>query len=61
LFGLDAAKRPDGFAEAALLLGGYRKLDPSPLEEAIFFDHPSGRTRIILAIRWKEHAAGNSQ
>jgi len=36
-----------------LKLGVYRKLDPSPLEEFIFFDHPSGRTRIRMAMDWK--------
>jgi STE24 endopeptidase len=53
IYGLNAARQPDGFAEAALLLGDYRKLDPSPLEEMIFFDHPSGRTRIRAAMQWK--------
>jgi STE24 endopeptidase len=53
MFGLNAAHQPEGFAEAALLLGDYRKLDPSPLEELIFFDHPSGRTRIHAAMQWK--------
>ncbi len=53
IFGLDAARQPDGEAEADLLLGEYRKLDPSPLEELVFFDHPSGRTRIYAAMRWK--------
>jgi STE24 endopeptidase len=53
IFGLNAARQPDGFAEAALLLGDYRKLDPSAPEEAIFFDHPSGRTRIRAAMQWK--------
>ena len=55
IYGLNAAGQPDGFAEAALLLGDYRKLDPSPLEEVIFFDHPSGRTRIRAAMQWKAH------
>jgi STE24 endopeptidase len=53
LFGLNLARRPDAFARVALLLSEYRKLDPSPLEEWIFFDHPSGRTRILTAMRWK--------
>jgi STE24 endopeptidase len=53
IFGLNAARQPDGFAEAALLLGDYRKMEPSPLEEMIFFDHPSGRTRIRAAMQWK--------
>ena len=53
IFGLNASRQPDGFANAALKLGDYRKLDPGPIEEAIFFDHPSGRTRIVAAMRWK--------
>ena len=56
MFGLNAARQPDGEAEADLLLGEYRKLDPGPIEEWIFFDHPGGRTRIFAAMRWKaEH------
>jgi Zn-dependent protease with chaperone function len=53
LFGLNASRQPDGFAQVALKLGEYRKLDPGPIEEWIFFDHPSGRTRIFTAMRWK--------
>jgi Zn-dependent protease with chaperone function len=56
MYGLNAARQPDGEANVDLLLGEYRKMDPSPLEEVIFFDHPSGRTRITAAMRWKaEH------
>jgi Zn-dependent protease with chaperone function len=60
IFGLNAAREPDGAAEAALLLGQYRKLAPGPLEEWIFFDHPSGRTRILRAMRWKAEHLGES-
>jgi STE24 endopeptidase len=52
-FGLDAAREPDGFASTAMKLSEYRKIEPSPLEEAIFFDHPSGRTRVRMAMDWK--------
>jgi STE24 endopeptidase len=52
-FGLNAAREPDGFAKVALKLGTYRKLDPTPIEEFIFFDHPSGRARIRMAMDWK--------
>jgi STE24 endopeptidase len=56
LFGLNAARQPDGFARTALKLSEYRKLEPGRLEEVFFFDHPSGRTRIFAAMRWKaEH------
>jgi len=53
IFGLNAARQPDGEALVDLKLGEYRKLDPSPWEEIIFYDHPSGRTRITAAMRWK--------
>ncbi|MFY9558635.1 MAG: M48 family metallopeptidase [Terriglobales bacterium] len=53
IFGLNAARQPDGEALVDLKLGDYRKLDPGPMEELIFFDHPSGRTRITAAMRWK--------
>ena len=53
IFGLNASREPDGFAEAALKLGEYRKMQPGPLEEWIFFDHPSGATRIRTAMQWK--------
>jgi STE24 endopeptidase len=59
MYGINASQQPDGEAEVDLLLGEYRKLDPGPLEEFIFFDHPSGRTRITAAMRWKaEHLPG---
>ena len=53
MYGLNAVRQPDAFAEIALKLAEYRKLSPGPLEEMIFFDHPSGRTRIFSAMRWK--------
>src|SRR5258705_654761 len=52
-FGINTSREPDGMAKAALKLGAYRKLDPTPLEELIFFDHPSGRARIRMAMDWK--------
>ncbi len=56
IFGLNAAGQPDGEAAVDIKLGEYRKLDPGPLEEILFYDHPSGRTRITAAMRWKaEH------
>ncbi len=53
MYGLNAARQPDGEAEVDLLLGEYRKLDPGPLEEVLFYDHPSGRARIYMGMRWK--------
>ena len=53
LFALHAAREPDGAAEVALKLSEYRKMDPGPIEEWIFYDHPSGRARIHMAMTWK--------
>jgi STE24 endopeptidase len=61
MYGLNAARQPDGEANVDLLLGEYRKMDPGPMEEFIFYDHPSGRTRITAAMRWKaEHPETSS-
>ena len=37
----------------AMQLSEYRKIEPSALEEILFFDHPSGRTRVTMAMAWK--------
>ncbi len=52
-FGLNASREPDGEAKIDLKLGKYRKMDPGKWEEIIFFDHPSGRARIRMAMDWK--------
>ncbi len=52
-FGLQAAKEPDAFARAAMRLSEYRKLEPSRLEEFVFYTHPSGQTRVRQAMQWK--------
>ncbi|HEX7676910.1 MAG TPA: M48 family metallopeptidase [Thermoanaerobaculia bacterium] len=53
MYGLNASRQPDGFAQAAIHLAEYRKMSPGPVEEWIFFDHPSGRNRIKSAMQWK--------
>jgi STE24 endopeptidase len=54
-FGLNAAGQPDGFATVSLKLGEYRKLAPGRVEELLLFDHPSGRSRILMAMTWKAY------
>ena len=54
IFGLNAVRKPDAFATAMLKLSTYRKLDPGKWEEIVFYDHPSGRSRIDTAMRWKK-------
>jgi STE24 endopeptidase len=53
MYGLNTSRQPDGFAQGAIHLGEYRKMNPGPVEEWIFFDHPSGRNRIYDAMCWK--------
>jgi STE24 endopeptidase len=53
IYGLNTSRQPDGEALADIHLGEYRKMNPGPIEEWIFFDHPSGRNRIYAAMRWK--------
>ena len=56
MFGINAVRKPDAFSTVVLKLANYRKLDPGPWEELIFYDHPSGHTRIWEMMRWKaEH------
>jgi len=58
LYGLNAARKPDAFASVMLKLAPYRKLEPGGTEEALFSAHPSGRSRIETAMRWKaQHMA----
>ena len=53
-FGLNLARDPHGAAEVDLKLTEYRKPDPTPVEEFVFFDHPSTRFRVHDAMRWRE-------
>jgi STE24 endopeptidase len=56
IFGLNAARQPDGFAQAAIHLSEYRKMEPGKWEEIFFYDHPSGYHRVHRAMVWKaEH------
>lgn len=53
IFGLNSGREPDGFASVSMKLSEYRKINPGTLEEIIFFDHPSGKTRVLMAMKWK--------
>jgi len=58
-FGLDAAREPNGFAMAAMRLSTYRKIRPGPLEEIIFYDHPSGYQRVHGSMLWLKENQDN--
>ena len=60
-FGLDVAQEPDGFASVAMKLSEYRKIEPGPIEEMLFYDHPSGATRVRMSMQWKKDHVPNAQ
>jgi STE24 endopeptidase len=53
IFGLNAVREPDASALVDLKLVEYRKVDPGQIEEFLFYDHPSPRSRIYQAMQWK--------
>jgi STE24 endopeptidase len=53
IFGLNAAREPDGFASVSMKLSEYRKINPGAFEEIVFFDHPAGKTRVMMSMKWK--------
>jgi Zn-dependent protease with chaperone function len=56
IFGINASQQPLGLAEFMIRDSDAAKLEPSPFEEAFFYDHPSVRNRIVMAMRWRaEH------
>ncbi len=61
VFGLNAAQEPDGFASVAMKLSEYRKINPGYWEEMLLFDHPSGHTRVLTAMKWKAEHLSKTQ
>ena len=56
IFGINASRQPLGLADFMLRDADAANLDPSPIEEWLFYDHPSARRRIETAMRWRaEH------
>jgi STE24 endopeptidase len=51
-YGLNAAREPYGFAMSAMRLSAYRKISPGPIEEILFYDHPSGYNRVRRSMVW---------
>ena len=54
IFALNAARAPDALATLVLKQSAFTKLEPGELEEDLFYNRPSGRSRIGMAMRWKE-------
>jgi STE24 endopeptidase len=52
-YSLDHAQEPDGLAQSLVRAWHDDKVDPGPMEEALFYDHPSLKNRILHAMTWK--------
>lgn len=59
-FSLDNAKEPDGLAQTLLREWKGERVDPSPIEEALFYDHPSLKSRLLHAMSWKAGRGGRA-
>ena len=61
MFAINATRKPDAWAEVALLTAEYRKLRPPAWEEALLNHHPSPFTRIYTSMRWKAAAMPSAE
>ncbi|MEJ0066851.1 MAG: M48 family metalloprotease [Caulobacteraceae bacterium] len=52
-YSLDHAREPDGLISVIEREWDHQSLDPSPLEEALFYTHPAMTGRIRHALDWK--------
>jgi STE24 endopeptidase len=52
-YSLRTANLPDALAGALVKTAEYRYPRPSPLQEAMFYSHPSVETRVRRAMEWK--------
>jgi len=51
---------PDALASALIKTAEYRYPRPHPLQEMLFYTHPSVEKRILAAMEWKAAHAANS-
>ena len=53
---INMTQQPDAWARTAMRASNCRKVKPSPLEETLLHHHPSGYSRVRMAMQWKsEH------
>lgn len=53
IYSLETVDEPDALATALVKTAEYRYPRPSPLEEALFYTHPSVEKRALRAMEWK--------
>jgi STE24 endopeptidase len=57
-YSLDHAREPDGLAAAIERGWDHQSVDPSPIEEALFYTHPPMTGRLRHAMAWKAAHGG---
>jgi len=53
MYSLQTENRPDALSTALVKTAEYRYPRPNPIEEVIFYDHPSVERRVHTAMEWK--------
>jgi STE24 endopeptidase len=53
LYSMRTENRPDALSTALVKTAEYRYPRPSPVEEFIFYNHPSVERRVLTAMEWK--------
>jgi STE24 endopeptidase len=53
LYGLNASQAPHGMAEFMIHDADIARLTPTPLDVLLFYDHPSDKSRVETAMRWR--------
>jgi len=57
-YSLETVNLPDALASALVKTAVYRNPRPTPLEEAVFYTHPSVERRVRMAMQWKAAHGG---
>lgn len=52
-YSLETANLPDALASALVKTAEYRNPRPHPVQEALFYTHPSVERRVLAAMQWK--------
>ena len=60
-YSLRTVGEPDGLASALVKTAEYRYPRPHPVQEAVFYTHPSVERRVRRAMEWKAAQAGRGQ
>ncbi|MBL8549656.1 MAG: M48 family metalloprotease [Hyphomonadaceae bacterium] len=61
LYGLNASQEPHGMAEFMIHDADTARLSPTPLDVFLFYSHPSDKSRVETAMRWRAEHLNDSK